>query len=153
VRPDGKPGIYSVVDTRTAVGVVALSEREEVYLVGQYRYPTRHYSWEIVEGGSEDGEDPKETAARELEEEAGLKAQSLVKLGDEIHLSNCFSSERAVFYLAQGLTQVKSNPDATEVLALRKVALKEALNMVKSGEIKDAMSIVALYRAQEKLNA
>ena len=74
IRPDGKSGIYTVVETRIATGVVALTPDEEIYLIGQYRYPTEEYSWEIVEGGSDPGEDPLDTAKRELREEAGLVA-------------------------------------------------------------------------------
>ena len=58
IRPDGSRGIYGVVDKHDAVGVVALTDAGEVVLVGQYRYPTDVYSWEIVEGGVDDGEDP-----------------------------------------------------------------------------------------------
>jgi 8-oxo-dGTP pyrophosphatase MutT (NUDIX family) len=146
IRPDGKPGIYSVVETRVATGVVALTPEREIYLVGQYRYPTEHYSWEIVEGGAEPNEDPLEAARRELREEAGLIADDWSPIGGEVHLSNCFSSERAVFFLARGLTEVGSSPEGTEVLQLRKVRLSEALGMISRSEIKDAMSIIALYR-------
>src|SRR3712207_7590381 len=50
VRPDGEPGIYGVVHyNNIAVGVLAIEE-DHVYLVGQYRYPLKSYSWEIPEG-------------------------------------------------------------------------------------------------------
>src|SRR5918911_392385 len=70
IRPDGEQGIYGVVHFKNvAVGVLAV-EGEEVYLVGQYRYTLERYSWEIVEGGCPEGEEPLEAAKRELEEEA-----------------------------------------------------------------------------------
>ena len=53
ITPGGSPGIYGVVETRLAVGVVALTDDNQIYLVGQYRYPVDEYSWEIPEGGSE----------------------------------------------------------------------------------------------------
>ena len=56
IRPDGHPGIYGVVETRIATGVVALDDQRQVYLVGQFRYATGEYSWEIIEGGSEESE-------------------------------------------------------------------------------------------------
>ena len=144
VRPDGKEGIYGVVDTRLAVGVVALTPENEIYLVGQWRYPMNCYSWEIIEGGDEPGEDPLVTAQRELKEEAGLEASSWQVLRAEVHLSNCFSSERAVFYLARDLVEVGTSPDGTEVLQMRKVKFVDALKMVESGEITDAMSVIAI---------
>ncbi len=146
IRPDGEEGIYSVVDTRLAVGVIALTEDDEIYLVGQWRYPLCQYSWEIIEGGGDPNEEGLSTAKRELKEEAGLEAKKWRQLGSEVHLSNCFSSERAIFFLAEDLRQVPATPDETEVLELRKMKFAEALNMVDRGEITDAMSIIALQR-------
>lgn len=152
-RPDGKPGIYGVVDTRIATGVVALTEDCQVYLVGQYRYPTNHYSWEIVEGGTENGEAPLECIQRELQEEAGLKASKWTRLGDEFHLSNCFSSERGFVFLAQGLSEVGASPDGTERLQVKKIPFTDAIKLVDSGEIKDTVSIVGLLRAERILRS
>lgn len=151
VRPDGAPGIYGVVETRVATGVVALTEKQEVYLIGQYRYPTDAYSWEIVEGGSDPGEDPFDTAQRELREEAGLVAKRWSPLGNEIHLSNCISSEIGKLFIAEDLTEVEPEPDGTEILQIKKVPFSEALEMAESGEIKDAMSILGLMTAERFL--
>lgn len=142
--PNGSPGIYGVVQTRIATGVVALTEKNEVYLVGQHRYPTDHYSWEIIEGGAERGEDPFLAAQRELREEAGLVAEYWEPLGGEFHLSNCISDEIGFLYLAKGLSVVAAEPDATEELVVEKVPFAQALAMVQSGEIKDAFSVIAL---------
>lgn len=151
IRPDGNPGIYGVVETRIATGVIALTPQFEVFLVGQYRYPTGIYSWEIIEGGADPGEPPLEAAKRELREEAGVLATEWEQLGDEVHLSNCFSSERALFYLARGLTETEREPEGTEVLQIRTAPLVECLGMVDRGEIKDAMSVIALLRLERQL--
>lgn len=151
IQPDGKPGIYGIVNARLATGVLAMTESNEVYLVGQYRYPTEVYSWEIIEGGSERDESALETAKRELEEEAGLIADEWSELGKEFHLSNCFSSERARVFIARNLHEVQSRPDGTEILKVKKVPFSEALRMVDSGEIVDAVTIIALFRAQREL--
>ena len=148
-RPDGSPGIYGVVETRIATGVVALTPDFEIYLVGQYRYPTNEYSWELPEGGTDPGEAPLDAIKRELQEEAGLTAVRWQQLGGEFHLSNCFSSERALVYLAQDLGEVASQPEATEVLTIRKIPLSECIAMVESGEIKDAITIVGIYRIEK----
>ena len=146
ITPGGKPGIYGVVETRIATGVVALTDHNEIYLVGQYRYPVDEYSWEIPEGGSEVDEDPMVTAKRELREETGLEAESWEQLGGEIHLSNCFSSERGFLYLARGLREGTAEPDHTEELQVKSVPFAECLAMVDRGEIKDSLTVIAVLR-------
>ena len=148
IRPDGKPGIYGVVETRIATGVIALTPDLEVYLVGQYRYPTNQYSWEIIEGGTDEGENPLDAIKRELREEAGLIASSWSELGPDLHLSNCISSEVAKLYIAWELTETDAEPEGTEVLKVRKLPYKECLELVKRGEITDAMSVIAILRLQ-----
>ena len=151
IRPDGQPGIYGVVETRIATGVVALTEGLEIYLVGQYRYPTSCYSWEIIEGGSDIIEPPMETAKRELREEAGILAENWEQLGGELHLSNCYSSEIGYIYLAQGLTETEREPEGTEILQIKRLPLAEAIKLVDNGEIKDNISIIGILRAERIL--
>lgn len=147
IQPDGNPGIYGVVESRIATGVVALTANDEIVLVGQYRYPTECYSWEIPEGGAEIGEDPLSAIQRELAEEAGLSALSWQRLGGEVHLSNCFSAERAILFLARELSADTRPPDPTEVLRVAHVPFVDALEMVDRGLIVDALSIVGILRA------
>lgn len=143
VRPDGLPGIYGVVHYKNvAVGVLAV-EDDEIYLVGQYRYPLDIYSWEIPEGGCPEGEEPLEAARRELEEETGLRAESWVRLG-AAHLSNSVSDEYAVWFLATDLTQGEERPEGCEKIVRRKVKLTQALTMALNGEITDALSLLAI---------
>ncbi len=151
IRPDGKPGIYGVVQSRIATGVVALTPAQEVVLVGQYRYPTKMYSWEIIQGGADAGEDPIHACRRELQEEAGLIAKSWYALGGEVHLSNCISSEIGFIYLAEDLSETESSPDGTEVLQLKRVPLRDAVRMAASGEIVDAVSVIGLLLAEKWL--
>ena len=152
IRPDGNPGIYGVVEARIATGVVALNTDGEIYLVGQYRYTLDQYSWEIVEGGAEPGEDPLSAVKRELAEETGLSASQWQPLGGKIHLSNCHSSETAYLYLAQELSEGTANPEGTEQLIVRCVPLDEAEDMVASAQITDAMSIIGIQRAAHLLS-
>ena len=73
--PGGKPGTYTTVEFRTkAVGIVPIDDEGNTWLVGQYRYPLKEYSWEIPEGGVPHNEDLLEGAVRELKEEAQIEA-------------------------------------------------------------------------------
>ena len=143
VRPDGQSGIYGVVHYKNiAVGVLAI-EDDHIYLVGQYRYPLKRYSWEIPEGGCPEGEEPLLAAQRELREETGLEAARWQMLG-EAHLSNSVADEYAVWFVATGLVPGEVRPEGTEKLSGRRVLLSEALTMALDGEITDALSRLAL---------
>ncbi|MFN2454555.1 MAG: NUDIX domain-containing protein [Pyrinomonadaceae bacterium] len=143
VRPDGERGIYGVVHFKnTAIGILAV-EDDFIYLVGQYRYPLNKYSWEIPEGGCPEGENLLQAAQRELAEETGLRAATWEQLG-EAHLSNSVSDEYAVWFLATNLAQGECQPEGTERLRVRRVPLSTATRMALTGEITDALSLVAL---------
>lgn len=144
LTPAGKPGIYGVVRPQNlAIGIVPLDEALHTWLVGQWRYPLQRYSWEIPEGGCPVGMLPQEAAEKELAEETGLRAARWTHLL-ELHLSNSFSDETGHLFLAQQLSQGPSAPEETEVLALRRLPLKEAVALTQNGEITDALSVIAL---------
>lgn len=151
IKPNGQEGIYGIVHCKKATGIIPVFEDYTTILIGQYRYAMDEYSWEIVEGGAEDNEEPLEAAKRELEEEGGYTAKTVEQLGDEIHLSNSHSSERGYLYIARDLTPCETRPDDTEVLQVKKLPIIEALKMVEDGIIKDGISIIGLYRAARLL--
>ena len=151
ITPAGKPGIYGVVRPKIAAGVFAIDNKGFVTIVGQYRYPTDEYSWEIIKGGVEKNEPPIKGAERELAEEAGIKAGSIIQLGNEIHLSNCFTDEVAFCFLATNLSEIESSPEETEVLEIKKIHIDELVDMYKNGLIKCALSIITITRALEYL--
>jgi 8-oxo-dGTP pyrophosphatase MutT (NUDIX family) len=147
VRPDGEPGIYGVVHYKNvAIGILPV-EDEHIYLVGQYRYPLDQYSWEIPEGGCPEGEDLLSAAQRELAEETGLRARNWKIMG-EAHLSNSVSDERAVWFLATALTQGEHDPEGTEQLNVRRLPAAQVFQMALTGEITDALSLLAIMNYQ-----
>lgn len=144
VRPDGRPGIYGVVQFKNrAVGVLPVDELGRIWLVGQYRYTLDAYSWEIPEGGGPDEEPLETTARRELLEETGLHAGRL-QLIVTSHLSNSVSDELAYVFRATELTEGESRPEGTERLVVKRVEWLEAWTMLQTGEITDSMSVMAL---------
>ena len=148
INPAGKDGIYGLVRYKNhAIGIVPIDEDGNTYLVGQYRYALREYSWEIPEGGCPVGTDTLETAQRELKEETGLLAGSWERIM-EFHLSNSVSDEWGVAYVARDLRQGTAEPEDTEDLKLRRLPLAEAIAMTLDGRITDALSILALQRVR-----
>ncbi len=145
LKPNGQPGIYGVVEYRNrAVGVVPLDEENHTWLVGQFRYTQDRYEWEIPEGGCPEGESLEECARRELLEETGLQAGSLEPLLLDLQLSNSVSNETAHLFVARQLTVSAPQPEDTEQLVVRRLPLSEAIAMAARGEIRDAMSVIAL---------
>lgn len=146
LNPAGKPGIYGVVHFKNiALGVVPVDDEGYTYLVGQYRYALNAYSWEIPEGGGNPAIEPLEGIKRELLEETGLLAERW-QLVSTIHTSNSVCNEVGYIYLAEGLTQGQSEPEETEDLRIKKLPLKEAVDMVLNNEITDSLSIAGLLK-------
>ena len=151
IRPDGHDGIYGVVEFQNhALGIVPVTDEGDTFLVGQWRYPLGVYSWEIPEGGGPLGIPALESAQRELAEEVGLTAAVWTDLG-LFHLSNSVTNEAGQIFLAQGLTQGEAEPGGDEVLAVRRLPLREAYAMAMDGRITDGVSIIGLARTARHL--
>lgn len=148
INPSGGKGIYGTVHFKNlAIGILALDERLNTWLVGQYRFPAEKYSWEIPEGGCPMNMVPLEGAKKELIEETGLIANSWEVLL-EMDLSNSVTDEHAIVFLAYDLEQHKSSPEETEELVVRKLPFDEAYNMVEDGTITDAISVAAIMKVK-----
>ena len=147
VNPAGKPGIYGKVHFKNkAIGIVALDEQDNTWLVGQWRYPLNEWSWEIPEGGGPHGTDILLSAQRELKEETGLTA-SRWTLIQRTHLSNSVSDEEGYVFLAEGLTAGEKELEDTEAdMKVRHLPFSEALQMVADGRITDSLSVMGLLR-------
>lgn len=146
INPSGGEGIYGEVHFKNyAIGIVAIDEDDKIWLVGQYRFPLKQYSWELPEGGGPLNTAPLDSAKRELLEETGLVADEWSEIL-RMHLSNSVSNELAILYLAKGFTQYDAQPEETEDLQVKKIPFEDAYQMVINGEITDAMSVAAILR-------
>jgi len=147
----GAEGRYAVCGfRRTACGVLALDEADQVVLVGQWRYPLEAYSWEIPEGGGDVSESPFEAMRRELAEEAGLGAQVWEPLCF-FHPSNSSTEEEAFLFLATDLSPVEGHcSEDDEELMLHREPFQDCLRRVVSGEISDSLTVMALLALQAR---
>ncbi len=146
VTPKGTDGIYGVVHFKnTAIGIVPIDSEGNTWLVKQSRYTLNQYTWEIPEGGCPHGEEPLNAAKRELEEEVGLQARDWQQLMT-MHLSNSVTDEFCVVFVARDLFAGQQQLEASEDIEYQKLPLREAIEMVKRGEITDGISVAALLR-------
>ena len=146
VSPTGSEHDYGHVHFKNkAVAIVPLDDEGNTWLVGQDRFTLGEYSWEVPMGGSDGNEAPLDTAVRELKEETGLTAASY-ELLMRVHTSNSITDEEGFVFVATGLTEGKPDFDEEEDLSIRKLSLDAAVEMVRRGEITDAISVAALLR-------
>jgi len=148
--PDGRTTPYGVVECRPSVGVLPLLDRSRVVLVGQYRYVARGFRWEMPTGAMHPGESEEAAAQRELREEAGYEAERLVKLC-VFETSKSVVDETAHLYLGEGVRAARREPDPTEFIEVSVFGFDEVLRMVEQGEIRDAMTVIAVLHAARRL--
>jgi 8-oxo-dGTP pyrophosphatase MutT (NUDIX family) len=148
LNPNGGAGIYGKVHFKNkAIGIIPIDENGNTWLVGQYRFPTNQYSWEIPEGGCPLNEEPLVAGQRELLEETGLVATQWNQLFT-MYLSNSVCDEMAIVFVAKQLTQHLPKPEETEQLQIKKLPLIEVFKMVETNIITDAISIAALTKLE-----
>lgn len=131
-----------------AVCVIPLTADGAVYMVRQYRYPYAMELLEIPAGKLEVGENPDEAAARELEEETGMRAGTIEYIGDYFG-SPAILEERIRMYVARDLVPTAQHLDADEFLAVEKIPLDRLVEAVLAGEIPDGKTQVAVLRLAE----
>jgi ADP-ribose pyrophosphatase len=132
--------------------IIPVFDDGTVVLVKQYRHPAVRYLLEAPAGTLADRERPEVGAARELQEELGLVAERLEKLS-EFFVSPGFLEEKMWVYLATGLTEGKQFLDEDEVLEIVRLPIAEALEMITSGEIQDAKTIIGLMLAAPRVGS
>jgi ADP-ribose pyrophosphatase len=146
LRPDGQPGIHSVIRLKPGVTVLALDEAGAVYLTEEFHYAVGRVTLEAVSGGIDQGEDAPTTARRELREELGIAADDWLDLGSvDPFTTNVVSPTQ--LYLARRLTFLPSAPEGTERIRCVKLPLTEALAMVMDGRITHGPTCVAVLKA------
>jgi ADP-ribose pyrophosphatase len=143
--PDGRVWAKEIVVHPGAVCVVALLDDGNVVLVRQYRHATGQELLEICAGGLNAGEDPREAAIRELEEETGFRAAKMVERA-RFWTTPGFTTEFMYLYEATELVKTQINPDEDETIEVEIVTPQEALLMIDDGRIQDAKSILGLQR-------
>jgi ADP-ribose pyrophosphatase len=143
VEPGGVEASREVVCHSGSVVVLPRLLDGRVLLVRQFRYPVGRWLWELVAGGIEPGETPRQAARRELLEEAGYRARTLKPLL-RFFSSPGFLNEEMHLIGASGLTPCRAQPEADERIRLGRFTPLELRRMLHAGQIRDAKTLVGL---------
>lgn len=141
--PNGLKKTWENVVRQNAISIFPITDDYEIYLVKQYRYLYGKEMLEACAGFLNPGEDPKETAKRELQEETGLIAEEIIFLGNVLPSASVIKWNQYNFY-AKGLSQGKTHFDDVEDIKLIKMPLEEAVEKVFSGEIETGPAQVGI---------
>jgi ADP-ribose pyrophosphatase len=141
----GKTRIRDWVKKPLVSAMVVVKDEEEIILVRQYRHGANARLWEIPAGTVDEGESPRRCALREVEEETGFQPGKLISLGYFI-TAPAETNARVHLYLATRLKKTQVNFDSDEIITLKAFQIARVRQMLKRGEIRDAKSIIGLYR-------
>ena len=145
IHDDGKQHVVELVVHPGAVCIVARPSPSEVLLIRQYRHATGKELIEIPAGTLNRGEDPRDCALRELEEETGYRAGKMIERA-RFYTTPGFTTEFMHLYEASELVKTQTNFDEDEAIELDIVPSVQALQMIDDGRIEDAKSILGLLR-------
>ncbi|WP_047980099.1 NUDIX domain-containing protein [Ornithinibacillus contaminans] len=142
---NGKTSKRELVKHPGAVAILAITNENKIVLVEQYRKPLEKSIIELPAGKLEHGEDPAQTAVRELEEETGYTTNNLTLL-TSFYTSPGFADELMHIYIARDLIKLEQPPamDADEFVEIMEVSLEEAKQLVQSQRIHDAKTNYAI---------
>lgn len=149
---DGHLSTRELVIHPGAVTIIALTRKQEVLIVKQYRYPIQRILYELPAGKLEQDEALLVCAQRELKEETGYLARSWEKLAS-FYTAPGFSSEYMHLYLAMDLLKVQQEPEPGEIITVEKIYLSKLEQMIKCGEIKDGKTVLGILWLLERMRS
>ena len=146
----GRSTRLDIVEHTGAVTMLPLDSQNNIWFIRQYRHSAGGVILELPAGTLGRAEDPLAGAARELQEEIGMKAGKLEPL-TSFWLAPGYSTEYMHVFLATDLSPSKLEQDEDEMIAVEKIPPARALALATLGELQDSKSLVALYTAARKL--
>lgn len=155
LRSNGKRGIYGVVEKDEAAIILPI-EGDRIWVVEQFRYTIQQQAIELPQGGWEMAvENPEELARGELKEETGLRAESMIYLG-QLWIAYGFTRQKQHVFLAAGLSHTEKDPDEEEHdIVVRSMLISEFEQMMMDGVVRDGCTVAAwgLYLMWKARNA
>ena len=141
--PNGHISYRELIRHCKASCILAFNDKGNILLERQYRYPYDEVIYEFPAGKCDAGEDPKDTAVRELEEETGYHANNIEFLG-VMYPSCAYTDEVIYLYVAKDLVKTKQHLDENEALMIEEVSLGKLIETINEGKVVDAKTLCAL---------
>lgn len=149
--PNGEAGNYYYMEKTPSVGIVAVDEDGKIILVQGYRYLFDEQVTELPAGGCEHGQTPEQAAYKELQEETGYTAGSMLHLGS-FRASNGLIKAQEEIFLATDLTSGKQELEIGEKdFRVIKLTLEEVNELIDDNKIKDSFSIIGIKKYENYL--
>lgn len=145
IHPGGGEGIYGTIEAKDGVLLIPEDEDGSIYIMEAYRYPIKKWVWELCSGGIDEGDTPEECARKELQEELGLQADTIIKVGEFGPSYGGTMNDRQYVFVARGLHQVSAAHEAGEAIrATKKISRDELFRQVRDGELEDGQTLACL---------
>jgi ADP-ribose pyrophosphatase len=150
--PDGSTGVLEMIRHPGASAVVPFVDDPggadpRILLIRQFRHAAGGELWEVPAGRLDPGEAPATCAARELTEETGYTATTLVPLLP-LWTTPGFTDEKIHLFAATGLRKGAHRREADEFLEVHELRWSAVGRMIEGGEIRDAKTLAALFLAR-----
>lgn len=143
IEPSGVRATREVITHSGSVVVLPVLPDGRIVMIRQYRHATRGFLWELVAGRIDEGENPREAAARELIEETGYRAKRF-RVFLDVFPTPGFLEERMYILLAEGLTLGEAEPEEDEKIEVKAYTRRELETMMQNGKLHDAKSIAGI---------
>lgn len=152
ITPDGRPGLYNVIEKPDAVWIVPVTVDGQIALIYQYRYTVSEWCWEVPAGSVKGDQSIEAAAIEELHEEVGGRAGRLDYIG-RFFLANGICNEVGHIFLATDVTLGEPHHEPAEVMSIHLIPVRQALEMARAGQISDGPTALALLLCAGRLAA
>ena len=153
VKPGSKKTIeYYTLEKSNAAVIMAFTTDKKLILIKQYRHPVRSRDYELPAGYIEKYEkNSKQGAARELLEETGYKCKTLKKIASAYTNAGLMNSKVDFFIGFDAQKVAEQKLDENEDLDVHLASIKDAMDLLKKGKIKDLGSVAGMWMLKDYL--
>ncbi|MFC4906619.1 NUDIX domain-containing protein [Actinomadura gamaensis] len=141
--PDMEPFEHHVVHLQRVSIAAVIDDKNRVLMLWRYRFVPRRWGWELPGGIVDQGEDPKQTALREVEEETGWRPNSLDHVVTYEPMVGMVDSPHEIF-VGRGATRVGDPTDVEESGQVAWIPLTDVHRLLKKGDLMGSGTLVAL---------